>query len=86
MQLLKRAERLPNGRIKGVAPPQLWPKVMRRLTANEMAQILAMQERVVEMQRKQRALMVSLGLDPRRRYRLTEQGEVIEIGSHIPKY
>ena len=84
--VIQKAERLPNGRVKGVGPPRLWPKVVRTLTAQEMGQLQDMQQQVRALQRKQLTLFAGLGLDPRRRYRLTIQGEVIEIGKHVPEY
>ena len=84
--VIQKAERLPNGRVKGVAPAQLWPRVLRYLTADNLAQIASIEAEAIEVRRKKARLLVSLGLDPRGTYRFTPKGEVIEVGKHSPRY
>ena len=84
--LLQKAERLPDGRVKGVGPPQLWPKVVRRLTSAQQMQIYSARQEQVDASKKMAKVFAGLGLDPRKNYRFNDNGEVIEIGSHVPKY
>lgn len=83
---IQRAERLPNGRVKGVGPPQLWPKVIQRLTSAQQMQILSARQEQVAASKKMSKVFADLGLDPRKNYRFNANGEVIEIGTHVPKY
>ena len=86
LQLLRRAPRQPDGRVAGVAPAQLQPKVLRYLTPEEMRKVWANQEEINAVLRKKAALMASLGLDPRRKVRITSKGEVLEIGNNVARY
>ena len=84
--IIQKAERLPDGRVKGYGPSQLWPKVARVLTSEELAKVLAVQAEAFEVARKKRQVLLSFGLDPRKGYRFSKTGEVIEIGKYHPRY
>ena len=86
LQLLRRAERFPNGRIKGAAPPVLVPKVIRRLSAADLAKVQGVRLEQLEVRRKMLVLLHSLGLDPSRSYEFKPSGEVIEVGRYSPRY
>ena len=86
VEILKMAERMPNGRVKGVAPAQLWPKIVRHLSVQELAQIESVRAMQVEVNRKMKRLLSSLGLDSRRPYRFDQNGDVIEVGAHKAVY
>lgn len=94
-QILKRAERGANGRIlhnreggipRMVAPPVLMPKVVHRMTTSEQVQVQQLRFQQGEANRQMMALLASFGLDPRRGYRFTSEGEVIEIAKHQAVY
>lgn len=84
--ILQKAERLPNGRVKGVAPAQLWPRVLRHLTQAQMAEFSALEFQAVEIWKKKQGFIERLGLNPKGTYRISPKGEVIEVGKHRPIY
>lgn len=86
MNIIQKAERLPNGRVKGVAPPQLWPKVARRLSQEERLRLETIREEQVAVNRKMLRFFEEMGLDPRKPYRFTKDGDVIEVGKHVARY
>lgn len=86
IQVIKRAERLPNGRVRGVAPPQLFPNIVRRLSVAEQVEMAGIQEQMNALVRKRRAFFVRLGLDPRRSFWINNRGEVIDVGEPTPRY
>lgn len=86
VQVIRKAERLPNGRVKGYSPAQLWPKVVMVLKSQDQAQFFMLTQQAIDLKQKQRELFLRLGLDPKKTYRISKNGEVIEIGQHIPRY
>ncbi len=84
--LLKKAERLPNGEVKGIAPSQLYPKVVRRLTAFERMTIESVRAEQLAVTKKMLKVLADLGLDPTKPYRFTDNGDVVEIGKYEPRY
>ena len=85
-QVIRRAERMPDGRIKGVSPPILHPKVVRHLTTAQLIEIQGIQLQKVELNKKMWRLLYSWGLNPRVRYRVNGNGDVIKIGNYTAKY
>ena len=86
MQVIKRAERLPNGRVKGVGPPRLVMRVIGRIGPVEKAKVQEIHLKRRELDRQMKALLVSLGLDPHKQYKFTTEGDVVEIGNWKPIY
>lgn len=85
-QIIRKAERLPNGRIKGVSPPVLYPRVLKHLTTEQVAVLQGIHFQKMELNKKMWKLLDGWGLDPRRPYRINGNGDVVEIGQHTPKY
>ena len=79
MEILKRAPRLPNGRVPGVAPPELRHRIIRQLSVGEQVQLREALIRRMDADARVRAVLVKLGLDPKRKYKFEGTGEVIEI-------
>lgn len=97
VQILKRAERAPNGRIVDkdiltgnrtiLSPPRLVPKVVKVLTLAEQAEGWNIRQQQIELMHKWHAYWRKLGLDPKKAYRVNQKtGEVIEIGRNTPYY
>lgn len=102
IEILKRAERLPNGRVierpsgrKPVvlSPDQLTPAIVATLTPVQLmawrnleARMVAAQMQRIELGKQFKAFLEALGLNPKAAYRINPNGEVIRIGSHISRY
>ena len=86
VQILKRAERLPNGRVRGVAPPRLEHRVVRVLSVSEQVEFQSIQMQEAEVKRKWRVFWNKIGLDPKRAYKFKPTGEVVDIGNPLPRY
>ena len=85
-QIIKRAERLPNGRIKGEGPPRLVPRVVKKLSTMELSQIQAIQLQKLELDKRMWRLLKDWGLNPKAPYRINGNGEVISVGNWKPIY
>lgn len=85
-QVIRKAERYPNGRIAGAAPPVLIPRIWRMLTPTEYAAMLALTEKRQAVERESMAFLASLGLDPRGQYVFHKSGAVTERGRYRPRY
>ena len=84
--IIKRAERLPNGRIKGVGPPRLVPTVVRHLSTAQMFELQTIHAKQRAVSAEMRRFLAELGLDYRRNYRFRGNGEVREVGRNTPVY
>ena len=84
--ILNKAPRLSNREVKGIAPPQITPKVVRLLTGFERMTIESIRAEQVAVTKKMLKALADLGLDPLKPYRFTKTGEVIEIGKYVPRY
>jgi hypothetical protein len=85
-QIIRRAERLPNGRVKGESPPILIPRVLRMMTPLEQIRLRSIEEKRRAVFRESRAFLVSLGLDPKGEYVFHTSGAVTERGRWRPIY
>ena len=85
-QIIRKAERLPNGRIVGAAPPVLAPRVLRMLSVQEQAKLYELEARRRAIQRESMKFLASLGLNPRGEYIFRKDGSVIERGNWQPLY
>lgn len=86
LQVIRKAERYPNGRIAGASPPQLIPKVLRMLSVAEQAKMLVIQAKREAVQRESIEFLAGLGLDPRGQYVFHKTGAVTERGRYRPRY
>mgnify|MGYP001604768708 CR=1 FL=1 len=93
VQVIRRAERLPNGRIlhnrngrQIVAPPALSHAVVAHLTMGQQIRVQELTMRELQLQREKRAFLFSLGLDPNGVYRFQPSGEVIQLNKVKPHY
>ena len=86
VQVIRRAERLPNGRIlanrngrKIVAPPLLSHPVVAHLTVGQQIKVQELTMREAQVHREKVAFVISLGLDPKGAYRFGPNGEVVAL-------
>lgn len=97
VQVLKRADRLPNGRVvdrnlitgarRVIPPPHLEPRVVKVLSLAEQIEAQSIRMQQAELMRKWKAFWRKAGLDPSKVYRMNPKtGEVIEIGNHTAHY
>ena len=85
-QIIRKALRHPSGRIEGVAPPQLIPRVLRMLTPTEQARMLVLQAKREAVQRESMEFLASIGLNPHGQYVFHKTGAVTERGRWRPRY
>ena len=86
LQIIRKAERYPNGRIAGVGPPKLVPRVLRMMTVAEQTKLLLIHAKRETVQRESMEFLASLGLNPRGQYVFHKTGAVTERGRHKPFY
>jgi len=93
VQVIKKAQRLPDGHIPGVGAPQLFPKVVHHLTLQERVKLNELGKHRAEAHRRlswcnlqTKRLMETMGLDQKKNYKFMPDGEVHEIGSWQPRY
>lgn len=91
LTLIQKAKRYPSGRIEArpgviASPPVLIPRVLRMMTPEETARMVAIQEKRVAIQRESMAFLASLGLKPTGQYVFHKSGAVTERGRHRPVY
>jgi len=86
MQVIKRAERLPNGRVKGVGPPRLVMRVIGRIGPVEQAKVQEIHLKRMALNREMTKLLESMGLDTKKNYKFTPNGDIVEIGNWNPVY
>lgn len=100
--ITQKAPRDKDGRVKGVFPSQLTPKVVRQLSTMEQVRAYDLTRRSMELTRNQhqpdarekainlqterRAFYTSLGLDLKESYKFWPSGDVTIIGKHMPTY
>lgn len=83
---IRRAERLPDGRVKGYSPPRLTKRVVKHLSVQELMELQTVQEQFSAILRKRMQLLGKWGLDPRKTYSFNRNGEVTELGKWKPEY
>lgn len=83
---IQRAERGPNGRIDGVAPPVLEMKVVGRMSLDNRLKLMSLREQQSAIRERIVKLIASLGLDPGKQYRFDKNGDIIEIGAYQARY
>lgn len=86
LQVIRKAERYPNGRIAGASPPLLIPRVLRMMTPAEQIKLYMIQAKREAVQRESMEFLVSLGLEPRGQYVFHKTGAVTERGRYRPRY
>lgn len=88
LQVIKKAERFPSGRIRGAPPAALVPRVLKVLTAAEMAKVAEMDAKRHALQREFLTFLESVGLPtkPGIMYLFGQHGEVTIRGNRAPRY
>ncbi|MAH50725.1 hypothetical protein CMI37_33205 [Candidatus Pacearchaeota archaeon] len=86
VQLLRKAPRDVDGRVRGTPPPRLVPKVVRLLSLQEQVELGDITEQLKRVMKRRMAFLAQLGLNPHKAYRFNRKGEVIEIGRHDAIY
>ena len=91
--IVQKAPRLPNGRVPGISPAQLWPNVVARLTPQQQLAWREISLKAYEIKVQNQALgkrfkafLEGLGLDPKGAYSFRPGGEVVAVGKHRPVY
>ena len=86
LEVIRKAHRFPNGRIEGVGPPQLIPRVLRMMTLSEQLKLYAIEAKRRAIQRESMEFLASLGLNPKGQYVFHKTGAVTERGRWRPRY
>ena len=86
VQVIKRAERLPSGRVKGGAPPHLEHRVVARMSTKDQMHVAELILKQAEIRKHMIALRLKYGLHPTKPYRFEKNGDVVDIGNPQPFY
>ena len=85
-QIIRRALRHPSGRIEGVAPPKLIPRIVRMMTVDEQAKMLVITAKRQAVNEESMKFLASMGLDPMGQYVFHKSGAVTERTRWKPVY